>query len=181
MHSVCVCVCVCPCPCPGISQMPVHTVMFKLLQISPRDHLCHLRHFPIVERDYHSQHTAWCGCHLMCVREKHRHWEILMDECIHQCQREHSYYRTRLQRHVSVPPRRRSLYTKSAVIDKGVEIWESGMIYSKNGVIYFHVSQRSPLWKRGGSWNLLHPWQVWLCNHGSALLACAEKPRGTFS
>ena len=59
--------------------------------------------------------------------------------------------------HVCAPPReedssKHSVYTKPAVIDKGVEIWDSGIIYNKNGVMfsmYPCVSDVSTVEKRG--------------------------------
>ena len=64
----------------------------------------------------------------------------------------------RLQRHSSAPAKkrdlasRRSVKTKPAVIDKGVEIWESGMIYNHKGIkfsIFPCVSEVSTVEERG--------------------------------
>ena len=64
---------------------------------------------------------------------------------------------SRLQRHASAPPRkkdlaRRSVYVKPALIDKGVEVWESGMIYNNKGIkfsIFPCVSEVSTVEERG--------------------------------
>ena len=64
---------------------------------------------------------------------------------------------SRLQRHASAPPRkkessRRSVYIKPALIDKGVEVWESGMIYNSKGIkfsIFPCVSEVSTVEERG--------------------------------
>ena len=69
----------------------------------------------------------------------------------------HSSEGSRLQRHVSAPPKkressRRSTYAKPATIDKGVEIWETGMIYSHKGIkfsIFPCVSEVSTVEERG--------------------------------
>ena len=64
---------------------------------------------------------------------------------------------SKLQRHSSAPPRkkdevRRSVYVKPTAIDKGVEIWDSGIIYNKKGVkfsIFPCVSEVSTVEERG--------------------------------
>ena len=69
----------------------------------------------------------------------------------------HSSEGSRLQRHVSAPSKkreasRRSTYTKPATIDKGVEIWESGMIYNHKGIkfsIFPCISDISTVEERG--------------------------------
>ena len=69
----------------------------------------------------------------------------------------HSSEGSKLQRHVSAPPKkressRRSTYAKPATIDKGVEIWETGMIYSHKGIkfsIFPCVSEVSTVEERG--------------------------------
>ena len=69
----------------------------------------------------------------------------------------HSSEGSRLHRNVSAPskkrdPSRRSLYAKPAAIDKGVEIWESGMIYNHKGIkfsIFPCISEVSTVEERG--------------------------------
>ena len=69
----------------------------------------------------------------------------------------HSSEGSKLHRHASAPPKkrelsRRSVYAKPAAIDKGVEIWESGMIYNHKGIkfsIFPCVSEVSTVEERG--------------------------------
>lgn len=64
---------------------------------------------------------------------------------------------SRLQRYGSAPPRkrdtsRRSLHIKPALIDKGVEVWDNGMIYNSKGVrfsVFPCVSEVSTVEERG--------------------------------
>ena len=70
---------------------------------------------------------------------------------------QHSSEGSRLHRNVSAPPKkrdlsRRSLYAKPAAIDKGVEVWESGMIYNHKGIkfsIFPCISEVSTVEERG--------------------------------
>ena len=69
----------------------------------------------------------------------------------------HSLEGSRLQRHIRAPLKKRdssrhSTYAKPAIIDKGVEIWECGMIYNHKGVkfsIFPCVSEASTVEERG--------------------------------
>ena len=70
---------------------------------------------------------------------------------------QHSSELSKLHRHAGPPPKKRepssrSVYTKLAVIDDGVEIWESGMIYNHKGIkfsIFPCVSEVSTVEERG--------------------------------
>ena len=69
----------------------------------------------------------------------------------------HSSEGSRLHRNISAPPKkrdpsRRSLYAKPVAIDKGVEIWESGMIYNHKGIkfsIFPCITEVSTVEERG--------------------------------